>query len=188
MKRNTKYLADSNYNADDRTKAQGNVGHQMITDAIPKFNKGTLNMGGLFQNFGKGQLAMLHGEEAVVPKDSPMGNILNMMQGGSGGIMDAMKKGDLGSVINQGTALGTKIDAYAKENQGAIQSQADNFAKSMGIPQEMIDEAKKNPVKSNSTVNNSTSNISNSSSFGSSKKIDELIRVNKQMLEAIRNM
>ena len=179
---------DRNYNLAEQKVLSTGKGSQMLMDAIPQFNKGTLNMGSLFQNFGKGQLAMLHGEEAVVPKDSPMGNIMNMMQGGSGGIMDAMKKGDLGSVINQGTALGTKIDAYAKENQGAIQSQADNFAKSMGIPQEVIDEAKKNPVKSNSTVNTSTNNISNSSSFGPSKKLDELIRVNKQMLEAIRNM
>ena len=181
-------LNSRNLTFDEQNKVASNQGTKMLMDAVPQFNKGTLNMGSLFQNFGKGQLAMLHGEEAVVPKDSPMGNIMNMMQGGSGGIMDAMKKGDLGSVINQGTALGTKIDAYAKENQGAIQSQADNFAKSMGIPQEVIDEAKKNPVKSNSTVNTSTNNISNSSSFGPSKKLDELIRVNKQMLEAIRNM
>ena len=181
-------LNKRNLTFEEQNKVASNQGTKMLMDAIPQFNKGTLNMGSLFQNFGKGQLAMLHGEEAVVPKDSPMGNIMNMMQGGSGGIMDAMKKGDLGSVINQGTALGTKIDAYAKENQGAIQSQADNFAKSMGIPQEVIDEAKKNPVKSNSTVNTSTNNISNSSSFGPSKKLDELIRVNKQMLEAIRNM
>ena len=181
-------LNKRNLTYQEQNTVSSDKGVKMITDAIPKFNKGTEGFGKLFQNFGKGQLAMLHGEEAVVPKDSPMGNIMNMMQGGSGGIMDAMKKGDLGSVINQGTALGTKIDTYAKENQGAIQSQADNFAKSMGIPQEMIDEAKKNPVKSNGTVNTSTNNISNSSSFGPSKKLDELIRVNKQMLEAIRNM
>ena len=181
-------LNKRNLTYQEQNTVSSDKGVKMITDAIPKFNKGTEGFGKLFQNFGKGQLAMLHGAEAVVPKDSPMGNIMNMMQGGSGGIMDAMKKGDLGSVINQGTALGTKIDTYAKENQGAIQSQADNFAKSMGIPQEMIDEAKKNPVKSNGTVNTSTNNISNSSSFGPSKKLDELIRVNKQMLEAIRNM
>ena len=40
---------------------------------------------------------------------------------------------NVGGMIEQGQAMGAKYDTYAKENQGAIQSQAENFAKSMGV-------------------------------------------------------
>ena len=49
------------------------LGGQAIT--IPKFNDGTKG----FENFGRGTLAMLHGEEAVVPRDTPHGKFLAQM-------------------------------------------------------------------------------------------------------------
>jgi len=158
---------------------------------IKLYNKGTMGFGKLFENFGGGKLAMLHGEEAVVPKNSPIGGMLDMMSGDLANMKGTMFKDgklNVGGMIEQGQAMGAKYDTYANENKGAIQSQAENFAKSLGVPQNMIDEAKNNPVKSNNAVNTSTNNISNSSNFGPSKKLDELIRVNKQMLDAIRNM
>ena len=45
---------------------------------------------GGFKDFGAGQLAMLHGKEAVVPFDSPQGQLLNKLFGGGAGSRGAM--------------------------------------------------------------------------------------------------
>lgn len=45
---------------------------------------------GGFKDFGAGQLAMLHGKEAVVPFNSPQGQLLNKLFGGGAGSRGAM--------------------------------------------------------------------------------------------------
>lgn len=92
-------------------------------------------------------------------------------------------KMNVGGMIEAGKNMNAKYSQYAEENKGAIQGQAENFAKSMGVPQEMIDEAKKNPVQSNKSESRGTS-----INTMSGNKMDELIRVNKQMLNELRNM
>ena len=45
------------------------------------YASGTLGVTGkLFKNFGSGTQATLHGQEAVVPKNSPMGSVLSMLE------------------------------------------------------------------------------------------------------------
>lgn len=52
-------------------KKQGILDAQPV-EGIPQYNKGTNG----FRDFGSGTLAMLHNEEAVIPKDSPTGKFL----------------------------------------------------------------------------------------------------------------
>ena len=85
---------------------------------------------------------MLHGEEAVVPKRSAMGGILNMMQGGMGDMKAAMKSGDIGFIMDPRTALEPKLMHTQKKTQGAIPpKQIILLQILMGISQEVIDEA-----------------------------------------------
>ena len=158
-------------------------------NALPKYNDGTLAMGSLFQNFGKGKLAMLHGQEAVIPKDSHMGNMLNMMQGEGGmqGMMNAFKSGDIGSVISQGQALGTKLNDYSAQNADAIKAEGRGMVKSMtGLSDEQLDKMEADAVKSKDNAT-SQSSVNNFNGAGLGGKMDELIRVNKEMLEELRN-
>jgi hypothetical protein len=158
-------------------------------NALPEFNKGTLGMGSLFQNFGKGTPAMLHGEEAVVPKNSPMGGILNMMQGAMGDMKGSMKNGkmDIGSMIQTAQTHGAKIDAYAQENAGAIKNQGRGMVKNMtGLSDEQLDKMEAESVKSKQKSSSSTS--VNNFNNGTGAKLDKLISVNTQMLDELRNM
>jgi len=155
---------------------------------IKLYDKGTLGHGSLFGNFGAGKLAMLHGEEAVIPKNSPIGGMLNMMQGDLSNLKQNMFTGDgkmnVSGMMEAGQQMGAKYDAYAKENQGAINEQGRGLVKSMtNLTDEDLDKMAQSSVKSNTTAKSSTS--VNTMSSG---KMDELIRINKQMLNELRNM
>lgn len=165
------------------------VTKQSFLDAIPnQFKEGTLGFGKLFQNFGGGQLATLHGEEAVIPKKSPLGGMLDMMQGDLGNLKQNMFTADgkmnVSGMMEAGQAMGAKYDAYAKENQGAIKEQGRGLVKSMtNLTDEDLDKMEQSSVKSNTTAKSSTS-----VNTMSSNKMDELIRINKQMLQELRSM
>ena len=156
-------------------------------DKIKLYNKGTLGHGSLFGNFGAGQLAMLHGEEAVIPKNSPIGGMLSMMQGDLGNLKEsAFKDGkmNIGGMIESATKMGAKYDSYAKENSSAINDQGRGMVKSMtGMSDEQLDKMSQSSVQSNT----STSSAPAVNSMGGGK-LDELIRINKQMLTELRNM
>ena len=147
--------------------------------------------GKLFHNFGEGTDATLHGEEAVIPKDSPIGNMLSMMSNDMGTLKSGMKTGangkpDFGSFISQAQSMGAKYDKYAKENEGAINKQGRDFAKSFGITDEMLDKAQSSSVQSNNSTGKGTS--VNNIGGNMATRLDELIRINKDMLEELRNM
>jgi len=147
--------------------------------------------GKLFHNFGEGTDATLHGEEAVIPKDSPIGNMLSMMSNDMGTLKSGMKTGangkpDFGSFISQAQSMGAKYDKYSKENEGAINKQGRDFAKSFGITDEMLDKAQSSSVKSNNSTGKGTS--VNNIGGNMATRLDELIRINKDMLEELRNM
>ena len=153
-------------------------------------SQGTVGMGSLFKNFGKGQAAMLHGEEAVIPKNSPLGGMLNMMQGDMGNMMAGMKDGkmDIGSMINQAQSMGAKYDAYAKENEAGIKSQTRGMAKDItGLSDEQLDKLEQESVKSNNSQGSGTS-VNNINGGGLGAKFDELIRINKDMLSELQSM
>ena len=130
---------------------------------------------------------MLHGEEAVIPKNSPIGGMLSMMQGDLGSLKDsAFKDGkmNIGGMIESATKMGAKYDSYAKENSSAINEQGRGMVKSMtGMSDEQLDKMSQSSVQSNT----STSSAPAVNSMGGGK-LDELIRINKQMLTELRNM
>ena len=59
----------------DNTKSGAGASWNWIKDKIPSFNQGSNG----FQNFGSGRLAMLHGEEAVIPK-ADFGNLITSLK------------------------------------------------------------------------------------------------------------
>jgi len=144
--------------------------------------------GKLFGNFGGGTLATLHDDEAVIPKKSPLGGFLSMMEGDLSNLkanaFTADGKMNVSGMMEAGQAMGAKYDAYAKENQGAIKEQGRGLVKSMtNLTDEDLDKMEQSSVKSNTTAKSSTS-----VNTMSSNKMDELIRINKQMLQELRSM
>jgi hypothetical protein len=76
---------------------------------IPGANNGTVGaFGKLFANFGKGTPVVAHGEEAIVPKDSEHGKVLQDYEKNKGGKID----------------YAASWAAYQEENQGPMPSQA----------------------------------------------------------------
>jgi hypothetical protein len=162
--------------------------NEQVIGKIKEYNKGTLGFGKLFENFGDGTLAKLHGEEAVIPKKSPLGGMLDMMQGDLGNLKQNMFTADgkmnVSGMMEAGQAMGAKYDAYAKENQGAIKEQGRGLVKSMtNLTDADLDKMEQSSVKSNTTAKSSTS-----VNTMSGNKMDELIRINKQMLQELRSM
>ena len=174
---------------EDYRKMADEIANQNSKDNGRMF--GTLGAtGNLFENFGKGKMMTLHGEEAVIPKNSPLGGMLNMMQGDMGNMMQGMKDGkmDIGSMINQAQSMGTKYEAYAKDNEAGIKNQTRGLAKSMtGLSDEQLDEMEKKSVQSNNSSGSETS-VNNINGGGLGSKMDELIRINKEMLSELQSM
>ena len=174
---------------DDYRKMAEEIANQNSKDNGRMF--GTLGAtGNLFENFGKGKMMTLHGEEAVIPKNSPLGGMLNMMQGDMGNMMQGMKDGkmDIGSMINQAQSMGAKYDAYAKDNEAGIKDQTRGLAKSItGLSDEQLDEMEKKSVQSNNSSGSGTS-VNNINGGGLGSKMDELIRINKEMLSELQSM
>ena len=176
----------------NKTISERQVGGFLNSDQtigkIREYNKGTLGFGKLFENFGGGTLAKLHGEEAVIPKKSPLGGMLDMMQGDLGNLKQNMFTADgkmnVSGMIEAGQNMNSKYSAYAKENEGAIKEQGRGLVKSMtNLTDEDLDKMEQSSVKSNTTAKSSTS-----VNTMSGNKMDELIRINKQMLQELRSM
>ena len=74
---------------------------------VPEYNQGTKG----FENFGSGTLAMLHGMEAVIPLDSPLGSFLNKLNSSSSPeILDSFK-------FNTSDTLQQTFDDMAPDTQ-----------------------------------------------------------------------
>ena len=84
-----------------------------ILGGLNPFNEGTLgSTGSLFKDFGSGSAALLHGLEAVVPKDSPQGQLLSAFPNG------------LGDVSNNLANIGAKFDpAMMSQTQKELMNQ-----------------------------------------------------------------
>lgn len=102
--------SDAFGNLDARTMSDESFLSLMREAGIEGFNTGTRG----FRDFGKGQLAILHGEEAVVPKDSPEGKALqSSMSGSQDSTVSALNMlnsniNRLIEAVNQGTRVSTR--------------------------------------------------------------------------------
>jgi len=67
-----------------------------------------------------------------------------------------------------------------------MKEQGRNFAKSFGISDEQLDKMEAQSVKSNNSASSSTAINTGTSGLG--PKLDELIRLNRDMLDELRNM
>lgn len=162
---------------------------------IPKRNDGSPGLknlfggGNPFENFGKGSLVEVHDQEAIVPKDSPAGNILSMMGGMMGDMKGSMSGGkmDVGKMMNIAQTKGAEIDAYAKKNQGALNEQGRGMVKNItGLSDDQLDKMQAQSVKSNN-VSSSGTPINNTTG-GMTAKLDTLIKINRDMLAELQSM
>ena len=190
------------YKADyDKIKGQIDAQAEAVAQKVVKAEgdknklqlfKGTPGVfGSIFQNFGKGTDATLHGDEAVIPKDSPLGGMLSMMEGDLGSIKKNMFTSDgkmnVSGMMEMGRQMGKKYDSYAKENEGAIKNQGRGLVKSMtNLTDEDLDKMEAQSVKSNN-VSSSGTPINNTTG-GMTAKLDTLIKINRDMLAELQSM
>jgi len=113
------------------------------------------------------------------------------MEGDLGSIKKNMFTSDgkmnVSGMMEMGQQMGKKYDSYAKENEGAIKNQGRGLVKSMtNLTDEDLDKMEAQSVKSNNTIGKGTS--VNNIGGNMASRLDELIRVNKAMLDELRNM
>jgi hypothetical protein len=147
----------------DETKKEA----QSFLGKIFNFDKGTLGTtGDLFKDFGSGMPAMLHGLEAVIPKDSIQGNLLEAFPGGMSEVTNMMQQtlGNMGSNFDPSSMM----DSMALT--GGALTQADQEAMAgMSTP-------------NTSTQGNTNEDLSESIS----QHLQQLIQINTRQLAEIQ--
>ena len=130
------------------------------------FDKGTLGTtGNLFQDFGAGMPAMLHGLEAVIPKDSTQGNLLEAFPGGLDDITAQMKN------------IGNKFDPSAMKN----------LASDMAATGAPIGQAAQDLMANMSSPNTSTQGNTNEDlSETINQTLQQLVQINTRQLTEIQ--
>ena len=86
--------------------------------AVSNYDTGTMGKGGLFQDFGKGTPAMLHGMEAVVTKDQMSGLITNAVGVGSALNGGAVTMEGQGSFTGSLESISSKLGEFIKGGSG----------------------------------------------------------------------
>ena len=120
---------------------------------------------GGFKDFGKGKAAMLHGLEAVVPKDSPQGALLESFPGG------------LGDLTAQIQNMGNKFDPSAMKN----------LASDMAATGAPMGQAAQEMMASMSSPNTSTQGNTNEDlSETINQTLQQLVQINTRQLTEIQ--
>lgn len=99
---------------------------QSFFQKLFSFDQGTLGAtGNLFKDFGSGMPAMLHGLEAVIPKDSVQGNLLEAFPGGIAEVGNMMQQ-SLGNM--QSKFDPSALSDMASNIQAGVQAQTNSVA------------------------------------------------------------
>ena len=131
------------------------------------FDSGTLGKtGNLFKDFGAGMPAMLHGLEAVIPKDSPQGALLGAFPSG------------LDSVSSMMQNVATKFDP------GAMTDQMKNMMQTGGIP---LSEKDKMMAALNPQQNTSSTGTTSEDGIESlNMTMKQLVQINSRQLQELQ--
>ena len=131
------------------------------------FDSGTLGKtGNLFKDFGAGMPAMLHGLEAVIPKDSPQGELLGAFPSG------------LESVSSMMQNVATKFDP------GAMTDQMKNMMQTGGIP---LSEKDKMMAALNPQQNTSSTGTTSEDGIESlNMTMKQLVQINSRQLQELQ--
>ena len=131
------------------------------------FDSGTLGKtGNLFKDFGAGMPAMLHGLEAVIPKDSPQGELLGAFPSG------------LDSVSSMMQNVATKFDP------GAMTDQMKNMMQTGGIP---LSEKDKMMAALNPQQNTSSTGTTSEDGIESlNMTMKQLVQINSRQLQELQ--
>ena len=131
------------------------------------FDSGTLGKtGSLFKDFGAGMPAMLHGLEAVIPKDSPQGELLGAFPSG------------LDSVSSMMQNVATKFDP------GAMTDQMKNMMQTGGNP---LSEKDKMMAALNPQQNTSSTGTTSEDGIESlNMTMKQLVQINSRQLQELQ--